>query len=105
MGNVVPLCIPLLVFHLEMRQRANCVSPFYSTSPPGCVQKWETVSRELLTRRGRAQASVRDSVRVSSGGSCCTSGTTMPRWSFSKDCFIWSRSVTEDCRICCHLLS
>lgn len=44
--------------------------------------------RVVLARRGRAQGSVMDSERVSVGGSCCTSGTTMPRWSFSKDCFI-----------------
>lgn len=44
--------------------------------PPGCVQRFETF-RE--TRGGGAQASVRVSAVVSSGGSCCTSGTTIPR--------------------------
>lgn len=37
---------------------------------------------------GGGQASVRDSVGGSPVGSCCASGITMLRWSFSRDCFI-----------------
>lgn len=98
MGNgVPPLHVPLLVVGGNEGKSKQCPDPSQPAPSflPGCVQRWETVRGGfVVTRRGRAQSSVRDSVRVSSGGSCCTSGTTMPRWSFSKDCFIWEETWT-----------
>ena len=60
-------------------------------SPRVLVQLTTRVYPEVWRgpRGHEAQASVRDSARVSAEASCCTSGTTMFRWSFSKDCFIW----------------
>lgn len=100
---------PFLVVNSGNKGKSNlCPDPSRSVLfffLPGCSRRWETERVGVQMRRGRTQSSVRVSASVSSGGSCCTSATTMPRWSFSKDCFIWSRSVTDDCRICCHLLS
>ena len=84
-GNVVPplACPPLF---WKRGKRANRPPPlYYGVFGGGRRSK----GKECLPEEAGGQASVRDSVRVSSGGSCCTPGTTMPRWSFSKDCFIW----------------
>lgn len=90
-GDVEPSCVSLLAVNFgkdEKRELWATISLF--------CQRGETVwGGGLSSRRGGTQASVSFSVRGSSGGSCGTFGTAMPRWSFSKDCFIWQINMDE----------
>lgn len=84
MGNVVveALHVPHLRLHLECSQMID--SPSLQGGVGGVA------SRVKCDGWAGPQASVRVSAAAgSSAGSCCTSGSLMPWWSFSRDCFIW----------------